>query len=168
MKQQEAEALRAKQSQSSPCFALKRRGLQKEAAEVTESAHSSELRLYERKLHLSSLLERAGQELGLVEEVLIAEYGPDVPIPVATTDDAEPQTIAFDVAEQEARLRKAERALAELGRINPLALEEFAALEQRHSFLSEQLTDLQKTRADLVSIIEAFPPENGGHFCRGL
>ncbi|WP_217134740.1 chromosome segregation protein SMC [Leucobacter chinensis] len=164
VKQQEAEALRAKQSQELTLLRSEEAGLRARLQKLTESAHSSELRLYERKLHLSSLLERAGQELGLVEEVLIAEYGPDVPIPVATTDDAEPQTIAFDVAEQEARLRKAERALAELGRINPLALEEFAALEQRHSFLSEQLTDLQKTRADLVSIIEELDSKMEGIF----
>ena len=41
-----------------------------------------------------------------------------------------------------------------MGRVNPLALEEFAALEQRHSFLSDQLHDLTETRKDLLSIIE--------------
>jgi chromosome segregation protein len=41
----------------------------------------------------------------------------------------------------------------QLGRVNPLALEEFAALEQRHAFLTEQLADLQQTRADLQTII---------------
>ncbi len=38
--------------------------------------------------------------------------------------------------------------------MNPLALEEFQALEQRHAFLAEQLEDLQKTRTDLLTIIE--------------
>ncbi|MFW1401584.1 hypothetical protein ACEV76_24860, partial [Vibrio parahaemolyticus] len=51
------------------------------------------------------------------------------------------------------RLQEAERKLAQLGRVNPLALEEFAALEQRHAFLTEQLADLQQTRADLQTII---------------
>lgn len=60
----------------------------------------------------------------------------------------------FVRAEQQSRLRSAERALAELGRINPLALEEFAALEDRHRFLSEQLDDLTKTRHDLLDIIK--------------
>ncbi|MBM7025243.1 AAA family ATPase, partial [Clavibacter zhangzhiyongii] len=41
-----------------------------------------------------------------------------------------------------------------LGRVNPLALEEFAALEQRHLFLTEQLADLTATRADLLTIID--------------
>ena len=44
--------------------------------------------------------------------------------------------------------------LERLGRVNPLALEEFAALEQRHKFLTEQLADLTKTRADLMEIIK--------------
>ena len=56
-------------------------------------------------------------------------------------------------AEQEKRLRVAERDLAVLGRVNPLALEEFDALQERHAFLAEQLEDLRKTRADLIDII---------------
>jgi chromosome segregation protein len=57
-------------------------------------------------------------------------------------------------AEQEKRLRKAERALNLLGRVNPLALEEYAALEERHKFLTEQLADLGRSRADLLDIIK--------------
>ena len=44
--------------------------------------------------------------------------------------------------------------LERLGRVNPLALEEFAALEQRHKFLTEQLEDLTQTRKDLLQIID--------------
>jgi chromosome segregation protein len=65
-----------------------------------------------------------------------------------------PDGVPFVRAEQEARLAKAERKLVQLGRVNPLALEEFAALEQRHKFLTEQLTDLTSTRKDLLTIIE--------------
>jgi chromosome segregation protein len=54
---------------------------------------------------------------------------------------------------QQKRLRAAERELAVLGKVNPLALEEFDAIQQRHSFLSDQLEDLRKTRADLLGII---------------
>ena len=56
-------------------------------------------------------------------------------------------------AEQEKRLRSAERSLALLGKVNPLALEEFSALEERHQFLNEQLDDLKRSRAELLSII---------------
>ncbi|MDQ1527687.1 MAG: chromosome segregation protein, partial [Microbacteriaceae bacterium] len=162
---------------------------------VSESVHGLEMQVYEKKLHLSSLLERAGEELGLVEDVLVAEYGPaesvpsdavpaelaadlaevPAPDPVAPSEIQEagndtpaalPETAAapasspevpngtrFVRAEQEARLAKAERKLAQLGRVNPLALEEFSALEQRHAFLTEQLTDLTNTRKDLLTII---------------
>nr|WP_206441130.1 chromosome segregation protein SMC [Streptomyces boncukensis] len=62
--------------------------------------------------------------------------------------------VPFDRAEQEKRLRAAERAYQKLGKVNPLALEEFAALEERHQFLSEQLEDLKKTRADLLQVVK--------------
>ena len=117
---------------------------------VSESVHGLELQIYEKKLHLSSLLERAGSELGLVEDVLVAEYGPEVPIPAESEDGDERP---FVRSEQEKRLQDAERKMGRLGRVNPLALEEFAALEQRHKFLTEQLTDLANTRKDLLTII---------------
>jgi chromosome segregation protein len=56
--------------------------------------------------------------------------------------------------DQEKRLRQAERALSRLGAVNPLALEEFAALEERHTFLVEQLADLKKSRQDLLQIVK--------------
>ncbi len=127
---------------------------------LSEDVHGLEMQLYESRLHLSALLERAGAELGLVEDVLIAEYGPHVPIltneapePDPLVDD-EMSSVPFDRADQERRLARAERTLAQLGRVNPLALEEFAALEQRHAFLTEQLTDLANTRKDLLTIID--------------
>jgi len=127
---------------------------------VSDDVHGLEMQVYEKKLHLSGLLERAGGELGLVEDVLVAEYGPEQLVPVdapaseAGEPDDAPTGIPFVREHQQARLTKAERKLAQLGRVNPLALEEFAALEQRHRFLTEQLTDLTSTRKDLLTIIE--------------
>ncbi|GAA1832708.1 chromosome segregation protein SMC [Agromyces salentinus] len=142
---------------------------------VTEDVHGLELRIYEKKLQLGSMLERGESELGLDEAVLVAEYGPEVPIPVdgpgepaerrdagADAGDEAPDdggesavpTRPYRREEQQRRLAAAERKLAQLGRVNPLALEEFAALEQRHRFLTEQLTDLANTRKDLLTIIE--------------
>ena len=51
-------------------------------------------------------------------------------------------------------LRRAVRGLSALGRVNPLALEEFAALEERHKFLVEQLEDLKKSKRDLLDIVK--------------
>ena len=117
-------------------------------AGVTESVHGLELQMHEKRLHVTSLLERVASELSLDENILVSEYGPDQPVP---GDDDQPRF--FDPVAGRRRLQDAERTLAQLGRVNPLALEEFAALEQRHAFLTEQLADLVQTRADLETII---------------
>ncbi len=57
-------------------------------------------------------------------------------------------------AEQERRAATAQRQLNQLGKVNPLALEEYAALEERHTFLANQLEDLKKTRRDLLTVIK--------------
>lgn len=118
-------------------------------ARLTENVHGLELQMHEKKLHVTSLLERVRSELALEENILVSEYGPDQGVPA----DGDGQPTAFDRATQKRRLQDAERKLGQLGRVNPLALEEFAALEQRHAFLTEQLADLQQTRADLQTII---------------
>jgi chromosome segregation protein len=125
--------------------------LRERLAALTEGVHSLELRIHEKRLHLSGLLDRARSELGLEEDILIEEYGPDREVP--TPEAGEGTSEAFDRARQQRRLQQAERTLAQLGRVNPLALEEFAALEQRHAFLVEQLGDLTQTRKDLMTII---------------
>jgi chromosome segregation protein len=131
---------------------------------LTESVHGLELQMHEKRLHVTSLLERVASELSLDENILVSEYGPDQPVaaPDAPGDvegvesdagegDAAPRP--FDRAAERRRLQDAERKLAQLGRVNPLALEEYAALEQRHAFLTEQLADLVQTRTDLETII---------------
>jgi len=145
------EAERSQQNEELSALRREELGLRERLAAVSDTVQGLEMQSYEKKLHLSTLLERSGEELGLVEDVLVAEYGPHVPVP-GTDADSEPQL--FDRVEQRARLTDAERKLAQLGRVNPLALEEFAALEQRHKFLTHQLTDLTNTRKDLLTIID--------------
>ena len=54
-----------------------------------------------------------------------------------------------------ARVRDLERELRLMGPINPLALEEFNELQERHRFLEEQLEDVRNTRRDLMRVIKA-------------
>ncbi|MFC5503560.1 chromosome segregation protein SMC [Lysinimonas soli] len=160
-----AEAERAKQNEELAELRRNESGLRDRFQALNDNVHGLEMQAYEKRLHLSSLLERAAEELGLDEEVLVAEYGPDVPVPAdvrvgvseepeGEVESRESATTVFDRARQQARLAAAERKLGQLGRVNPLALEEFAALEQRHKFLTEQLADLAATRKDLLTIID--------------
>ena len=57
-------------------------------------------------------------------------------------------------SEQVKRLARAKRDLARLGKVNPLALEEHAALAERHRFLATQLADLRRSRAELMTVVE--------------
>ncbi|MBP3978270.1 chromosome segregation protein SMC [Microbacterium sp. BLY] len=155
----EAEAARSAQNEELVALRAQESSLRERLAGLTESVHGLELQIHEKKLHLNSLLERVSSELALDEDVLVAEYGPDQLVP--RDPGAEPAdgellddtAIPFDRRIQQRRLADAERKLAQLGRVNPLALEEFAALEQRHAFLTTQLADLTQTRQDLLTII---------------
>ncbi|MFC7790472.1 chromosome segregation protein SMC [Microbacterium sp. MAHUQ-60] len=150
-----AESERSAHNEELTALRAQEGSLRERLAGLTESVHGLELQIHEKKLHLTSLLERVASELALDEDILIAEYGPDQPVPrdPGAEEPDEDTAIPFDRRIQERRLKDAERKLAQLGRVNPLALEEFAALEQRHAFLTEQLADLTKTRQDLLSII---------------
>ncbi|KIP88127.1 chromosome segregation protein SMC [Microbacterium sp. MEJ108Y] len=155
----EAEAARSAQNQELTALRAQETSLRERLAGLTESVHGLELQIHEKKLHLNSLLERVASELALDEDILVAEYGPDQLVPrdpgadQAEDDLIDDAAIPFDRRIQQRRLAEAERKLAQLGRVNPLALEEFAALEQRHAFLTEQLADLTQTRQDLRTII---------------
>ena len=124
--------------------------IQNRLSALTQTVHDIELSNHEKRLNLANLVAKATEDLGLDQQILVTEYGPDQLIP----NPENPETpVAFVRGEQQKRLHDAERVLDRLGRVNPLALEEFAALEQRHKFLTEQLEDLTKTRKDLIQII---------------
>ena len=149
--------------------------LTKELGSLTDAAHREEVARAEQRMRLEALAERAMSELGLELDPLVEEYGPHMLVPEliedadnasdpgSTTDRDAAQASAggsdhlgrpYVRSEQEKRLAKASRDLARLGKVNPLALEEHAALEQRHQFLAEQLADLKRSRDDLLSIVE--------------
>ncbi|HBX82836.1 MAG TPA: chromosome segregation protein SMC [Propionibacteriaceae bacterium] len=138
------------------------RDLAKQFESLVDAVHADELARSQQQMKIEGYAERALSELGLDAEVLVAEYGPDQLVPILTNaeglpltdDDERPEPVVFVRTEQEKRLRAAERNLTILGRVNPLALEEFEAAQERHQFLATQLDDLRKTRADLMGIIE--------------
>jgi chromosome segregation protein len=137
------------------------RTLTTEFERLVDSVHRDEMARAEQRVRVEALADRAMTELGLEVEALVTGFGPDQPVPVLTgpdgsaltADDGQPEPVPYVREQQQKRLRSAERSLAVLGRVNPLALEEFDAMQERHQFLSEQLEDLRRTRRDLLDII---------------
>src|SRR5205085_8000127 len=106
--------------------------LQGELRELTDSVHRDEVARTQQRLRIEQLENRALEELGIAPDTLVEEFGPHRPVPVLPDQDADPAAepvapVPFVRDAQEKRLRRAERGLGALGRINPLALEEFSA-----------------------------------------
>ena len=133
---------------------------------LTESLHRDEVAKAQAELRIEQLEQMVLEQFGMAGDILIAEYGPEVSLPPTELEMAEyeqarergepvtaPAPMPFDRPTQERRAKKAERELAELGRVNPLALEEFAALEERYNFLSTQLEDVKAARKDLLDVV---------------
>lgn len=129
---------------------------------LRDSVHRDEVARAEQRMRIEALETKVMEEFGIEPDVLIAEYGPDQLVPPSMTapgdeidpDAPEPQPYPFVREEQEKRLKSAEKQLALLGRVNPLALEEYSAMEERLRFLTEQLDDLRRTRDDLLDIVK--------------
>jgi chromosome segregation protein len=136
------------------------RSLAGELDRLTDSVHRDEVARAEQRLRIEAVESRVMEEFGLDVDTLVTDYGPVElvpPTPLAPGDDEpaeEAQPYPYVRVEQERRLKSAERGLALLGRVNPLALEEYAALEERLRFLTEQVEDLRRSRADLMAIIK--------------
>jgi chromosome segregation protein len=127
------------------------RELSGEFDKVVDSAHGAEIARASRRMQLEQIAARAADEFAVDAEALTAEYGPGVLIPQA--DESQPP-LSYDRAAQEKRAQAARRLLDQLGKVNPLALEEFAAQQERHAFLVTQLEDLKNTRRDLLTVIK--------------
>ncbi|MFJ9825408.1 chromosome segregation protein SMC [Streptomyces sp. NPDC101160] len=160
-----ADAAKAAREQDLTAARAHGRELKAALDKLTDSVHRGEVLGAEKRLRIEQLEARALEELGVEPAVLVDEYGPHQPVPPSPPaegeeqlpedpEDPRNQPRPFVRAEQEKRLKAAERAYQQLGKVNPLALEEFAALEERHKFLSEQLGDLKKTRADLLQVVK--------------
>jgi chromosome segregation protein len=141
--------------------------LQQQWDRLTDAVHGAEVLRAEQRLKLEQLADIAAAEFALTLDDLIDEYGPQVPVPPSAAEIAEyeaakergeavsaPVNMPFDRASTERRAKRAQRDFAALGKINPLALEEFAAMEERHAFLATQLEDLKSTRKDLLGVVD--------------
>jgi len=129
---------------------------------LKDSVHRDEVARAEQRMRIEALESKALEDFGIAPHELLDEYGPQQlvpPSPSAPGDEIDPeapvpQPYPFVHEEQVKRLRAAEKQLALLGKVNPLALEEYSAMEERQKFLTEQLEDLKKTRDDLLDIIK--------------
>jgi chromosome segregation protein len=131
----------------------RRRELAAELDGLTDVAHRDEVARAEQRLRIEQLEQRCVEEYGIDPETLVGEYGPDNDVP-PPSDAEDPTPTPYDRQSVERRGAAADRQLALLGRVNPLALEEFSALEERHAYLSTQLEDLKDTRRDLLTVVK--------------
>jgi chromosome segregation protein len=141
--------------------------LQSQWDKLTDAVHSGEVLRAQQTMLAQQLADRCVEEFAIPADELIAGYGPSIPVPPNPQeiaeyeaakergeDVAEPPSMPYDRPTQQRRLRRAEKDLTALGRVNPLALEEYAGLEERHKFLATQLEDLKTTRKDLLQVIK--------------
>ncbi|WJY75665.1 Chromosome partition protein Smc [Corynebacterium canis] len=105
---------------------------------LTDNAHATDIARHQAQVRIEEAEAKLTEQLGLPAEVIRRDYAPDE---------------TFDRAAETKRLRQAERDLAALGKVNPLALEEFTALEERYEYLAGQLADVQQARKDLSDVI---------------
>lgn len=134
------------------------RELSIELEKLTSSVHKDEIARAEQRLRIEQLETKAVEELGIDVQALINEYGPSNDVPTFYENEqgefVPGDLIPYRRDQQEKRLSQAEKSLTLLGKINPLALEEYSSLEERLRYLAEQLEDLKKTKKDLLDIIK--------------
>ena len=112
-------------------------------AEIRQRAQHLELQMAEATVRRDTAVEALRRELGCEPEDAMGAPCPELP-------------------EGEDPVRRAavvERELASLGPVNPLALEELGALEERHRFLEEQVEDVRRARRELHQVIRAVDDE---------
>ncbi|WP_303978404.1 chromosome segregation SMC family protein [Rothia mucilaginosa] len=139
-----------------------------------QAAHAAALTLLARtqteaarvQERVQALAERARLVTGLTLEQLQEEYSEQLPVDVPaeeTSENAAPENTATETASEtteastesvRVRLKATRAELEALGAINPLALEEYEALSERHAYLNQQIEDLKATRRDLNTVMD--------------
>ncbi len=143
------------------------RELTGELEKLTDAVHRDEVVRAEQRLRIEQLETKIVEDFGIGLDDLLDEYGPTVPVPPSASEMAEyeaakergdqvsePPSVPYDRDTQERRAKRSEKDLSLLGKVNPLALEEYAALEERYRYLSSQLEDLKATRRDLLDVVK--------------
>ncbi|MBW3614189.1 MAG: chromosome segregation protein SMC [Actinobacteria bacterium] len=120
-----------------------RQSVERQMGELRERAQRADLEAAEARIRLEQAVEGVRRDFDCEPEQAVRSECPQLP-PTETANS---------------RLRELERELRLMGPINPLALEEFAALQERHGFLEGQLEDVKTTRRDLFKIIRAIDQE---------
>jgi chromosome segregation protein len=131
-------------------------GRRREAAAALDAHHAaaraSDAARVEARLRAEDLATRLVEEYAVDPEDALHDYLPD-PAGLAGLAEGDPRRLP------DGELRRVatalERRLTLLGRVNPLALEEFKAMEERYAFLSGQLQDLKESRRDLLKVVKA-------------
>ncbi|HXY91856.1 MAG TPA: AAA family ATPase, partial [Acidimicrobiia bacterium] len=141
-RRRQSEAARASAEQLDT-LRTERGGLEHELAGIRERAQRAEIDDAEARLRLETAVERLRTDYEVEPGVALDAPAPDVP---------EGTTLA-------GRARELERELRLMGPINPLALEEHDALQERHRFLQEQLEDVKASRRELTRVIRAVDRE---------
>lgn len=132
-----------------------------------QAAHAAALTLLARtqteaarvQERVQALAERARLVTGLTLEQLEEEYSEQLPVDVPA-DEVSENTASENAATEaptesvRARLKATRAELEALGAINPLALEEYEALSERHAYLNQQIEDLKATRRDLNTVMD--------------
>ncbi|MDN5656389.1 chromosome segregation protein SMC [Brevibacterium sandarakinum] len=122
-----------------------------ELQRLKDAAAEAELAKERFRLKLEEIGNRAEEETGLGLDRLVELYGPHTPVPAFDDDEEERPYVR---AEVEKRRKQATAALKRIGTVNPLALEEYEALKERHQFLEKQITDIESSRKDLMKLVE--------------
>jgi len=117
-----------------------------------ELAQRVELERAEANLRLETAVETLRRELECEPEDAVAAPCPELPPGIPA----------------HARVRELDRELRLMGPVNPLALEELAALEERDRFLAEQLEDVRSARRELGRVIRAVDEEIVGIFTQAF
>lgn len=116
------------------------------------------------------LTQKVADTLGMDMDELVEQYSPDHPVPVLSPehaaapgehqseaqneDQAAPATVPYVRQEQVKRLERAQHDLKALGKVNPLAAEEYEALNARNQYLHDQRDDVAKSRQDLLKLVQ--------------